>query len=391
MAEVILENLCKTYGGVAAVDGIDLQVPDGELLVLVGPSGCGKTTTLRMIAGLDEPTSGEIFIGGRSMRRLPPKDRHVAMVFQHFALYPHLDVFRNLAFGPKLQHVPRAEIEVRVRDAARRLGIEHLLQRRPTQLSGGERQRVAVGRAIVRNPQLFLFDEPLSNLDARWREALRTDLVAVQRQLGTTTIHVTHDQVEAMLIGQRIAVMDAGRIQQTGSPLEVYHAPANRFVAEFIGSPPMNFLPGRLEIIDDTPIFRCPPLQLKLPCRGLPDLHSWSGRELTFGIRPEDVLTVRPDRGVCESVPAEVLLVQSLGADTILRLRCGSHDLTARVPADQQHRVGERLEVFLDTAKSHLFDPLSGRTILSFGSYAGRGPEWHVAELARVQGTGPDP
>lgn len=391
MSEVVLENLRRTFGGVAAVDGIDLRVPDGELLVLVGPSGCGKTTTLRMIAGLDEPTSGEILIGGRSVRRLPPKDRHVAMVFQHFALYPHLDVFRNLAFGLKLQHVPRAEIEVRVRDAARRLGIEHLLQRRPAQLSGGERQRVALGRAIVRNPCVFLFDEPLSNLDARWREALRTDLVALQRQLGTTTIHVTHDQVEAMLIGQRIAVMDAGRIQQVGPPLEVYQAPANRFVAEFIGSPPMNFLAGRLEILDDTPIFACLPLNLQLPRRGLPQLHSWSGREVTFGIRPEHVLTVRPDGDGWESVPSEVLLVQPLGAETILRLRCGGHDLTARVPADQHHRVGERLEVFLDTAKSHLFDLLSGRTIMSFGSYTARGPEGHVAELARVQGTGLDP
>jgi len=366
MAEVVLENLRKIYGGLAAVDGIDLHVPDGELLVLVGPSGCGKTTTLRMIAGLDEPTSGDIRIGGRSVRRLAPKDRHVAMVFQHFALYPHLDVARNLAFGLKLRRVPRSEIEPRVRDAARTLGIEHLLQRRPAELSGGERQRVALGRAIVQDPQVFLFDEPLSNLDARWRESLRTDLVDLQRQLGTTTIHVTHDQMEAMMIGQRIAVMNAGRIQQVGPPLEVYHAPANRFVAEFIGSPPMNFLSGRVQIVDDTPTIECPPLSLELPREGLPQLRSWSGREVTLGIRPEDVRAAPTDSENWEAVPAEVLLCQPLGVETILRLRCGGYELTARVSAEQNHRPGETLNLFLDLTKSHLFDPVSARTILSF-------------------------
>ncbi len=363
MAEVVLENLCKRFGGVAAVDGVDLRVADGELLVVVGPSGCGKTTTLRMIAGLDEPASGEISIGGRSVRRLAPKDRHVAMVFQHFALYPHLDVYRNLAFGLKLRRVPRAEIEVRVREAARRLGIESLLQRRPAELSGGQRQRVALGRAIVRDPQVFLFDEPLSNLDARWRESLRADLVELQRQLGTTTIHVTHDQVEAMLIGQRIAVMDAGRIQQVGPPLDVYHAPANRFVAEFIGSPPMNFLTGRVQIVEGRPTIVCPPLHLKLPRQYLPPLQSWSGRELTLGIRPENVRTNGAAGADWESLPAEVLLCQPLGAETILRLRCGPHQLTARVPADRRHRPGDVLPVFLDLAKSHLFDPDSGRNV----------------------------
>ncbi len=366
MAEVVLENLRKTFSGVAAVDGVDLHVPDGELLVLVGPSGCGKTTTLRMIAGLDEPTAGEIHIGGRSVRHLAPKDRHVAMMFQHFALYPHLDVARNLAFGLKLRRVPRPEIEVRVRDAARTLGIEHLLQRRPEELSGGERQRVALGRAIVQDPQVFLLDEPLSNLDARWRESLRTDLVELQRQLGTTTIHVTHDQVEAMLLGQRIAVMNAGRIQQVGPPLEVYRAPANRFVAEFIGNPPMNFLPGRVQIEDDTPTIECPQLTLKLPRRCLPQLRSWSGREVTLGIRPEDVRTAPTDSENWDALLAQVLLCQPLGAETILRLRCGGHDLTARGSAEQNHRPGETLHLFLDLARSHLFDPLSGRTILGF-------------------------
>ena len=264
MAEVVLTNLTKTYGGVAAVDGIDLRIRDGEFLVLVGPSGCGKTTTLRLIAGLDEPTSGEVRIGGRNVTRLAPKDRNVAMVFQHFTLYPHLNVFQNLAFGLKLRRVPRPQIERRVRQTAHMLGIDELLDRRPAELSGGERQRVALGRSVVRDPQVFLLDEPLSNLDARWRETLQKDLVQLQQQLGTTTIHVTHDQLEAMMMGQRIAVMNAGRIEQVGSPLDVYHAPVNRFVAEFIGSPPMNFLAGRLRIVGETPTFECPPIHLRI-------------------------------------------------------------------------------------------------------------------------------
>lgn len=365
-----IENLTKVFdtpeGPVHAVREVSLEVEEDEFFSLLGPSGCGKTTTLRMIAGLDEPTAGEIHVGGRSVRHLAPKDRHVAMVFQHFALYPHLDVARNLAFGLKLRRVPRAKIEVRVRDAARTLGIEHLLQRRPAELSGGERQRVALGRAIVQDPQVFLFDEPLSNLDARWRESLRMDLVGLQRQLGTTTIHVTHDQREAMMLGQRLAVMNAGRIQQVGPPLKVYHAPANRFVAEFIGSPPMNFLPGRMQIVDDTPTLECPPLRLKLPLQYSPPLQSWSGREVTLGIRPEDVRTARMDGENWDALPAEVLLCQPLGAETILRVRCGGQELTARVAADRNHRPGEMLNLFLDLAKSHLFDPLSGQTVLSF-------------------------
>ena len=334
MAEVVLEKLSKTYGGVAAVDGLDLQIRDGELLVLVGPSGCGKTTTLRLIAGLDEPTAGEVRIGSRTVTRLAPKDRDVAMVFQHFTLYPHLNVFQNLAFGLKLRRLPRPQIESRVREAAAMLGIGDLLQRRPAELSGGERQRVALGRSVVRDPQVLLLDEPLSNLDARWRETLQRDLVRLQQQLGTTTIHVTHDQLEAMMMGQRIAVMNAGRIEQIGSPQDVYHTPVNRFVAEFIGSPPMNFLIGRLQIVDGTPTIQCPPIRLALPRQRWPALNSWSGRELTLGLRPEDVRTVRSSGGSCEPLRAQVVRCQAQGADSILQLRCGVHELSARIVDD---------------------------------------------------------
>ena len=341
MAEVVLEKLSKTYGGVMAVDGLDLQIRDGELLVLVGPSGCGKTTTLRLIAGLDEPTAGEVRIGGRTVTRLAPKDRDVAMVFQHFTLYPHLNVFQNLAFGLKLRRLPRPQIESRVREAAAMLGIGDLLQRRPAELSGGERQRVALGRSVVRDPQVLLLDEPLSNLDARWRETLQRDLVRLQQQLGTTTIHVTHDQLEAMTMGQRIAVMNAGRIEQIGSPRDVYHAPVNRFVAEFIGSPPMNFLTGRLQIVDDTPAIECPPIRLALPRQRWPAMNSWSGREITLGFRPEDVRTVRPPGGSWEPLRAQVVRCQSRGADSILQLRCGAHELSARVADDPVPRAGD--------------------------------------------------
>jgi multiple sugar transport system ATP-binding protein len=361
MAEVILEKLSKAYGGLLAVDRLDLPVRDGESLVLVGPSGCGKTTTLRLIAGLDQPTAGEVRIGGRTVTRLAPKARDVAMLFQHFTLYPHLNVFQNLAFGLQLRRLPRPQIESRVRMAAAMLGIGDLLQRRPAELSGGERQRVALGRCVVRDPQVLLLDEPLSNLDARWRETLQRDLVRLQQQLGTTTIHVTHDQQEAMMMGQRIAVMHAGRIEQIGTPRDVYHAPVNRFVAEFIGSPPMNFLTGRLQIVDDTPTIACPPIRLALPRHRWPAIHSWSGREITLGLRPEDIRTVRPPGDSWEPLRTQVVRCQMRGADAILQLRCGAQELYARVTDDAEPRAGETLEVYLDVARCHLFDPATGQ------------------------------
>lgn len=369
MAEVILENLSKTYGGVPAVAGLDLRIRDGELLVLVGPSGCGKTTTLRLIAGLDEPTAGEVRIGDRMVTRLAPRARDVAMVFQHFTLYPHLDVFQNVAFGLRLRRFPRAETERRVRQAAALLGIEDLLQRRPAELSGGQRQRVALGRCIVREPRVLLLDEPLSNLDARWRETLQADLVRLQQQLGTTTIHVTHDQQEALLMGQRIGVMNGGRLEQLGTPQDVYHAPRNRFVAEFIGSPPMNFLTGRVQIDDGAPRFACPPLRLPLSPQRWPAIGAWSGREVVLGIRPEDVRVVPPSRSSHASLRMQVAGCQMRGADTIVQLSCGPHAWRARLAGDAAPGVGEALDVSLDMAKSHLFDPATGMSLRAAGPH----------------------
>src|ERR671928_314381 len=250
MAEVALRQIVKTFEKTPAVRGIDLDIQDKEFIVLVGPSGCGKSTTLRMIAGLEEASSGEIWIGGDLVNDVPPKDRDIAMVFQNYALYPHMTVFENMAFGLKLRRIPRPEIRERVEDAARILDITDLLERRPKQLSGGQRQRVAMGRAIVRHPKVFLFDEPLSNLDAKLRVAMRTEIKRVHQKVMTTTVYVTHDQVEAMTLADRVVVMNGGRIEQIGAPNDLYHAPRTRFVAGFIGSPAMNFLPCRLEEAD---------------------------------------------------------------------------------------------------------------------------------------------
>lgn len=360
MADVVLNNLQKDYAGRRAVAGLELHVQDGELLVLVGPSGCGKTTTLRLIAGLEDPTAGQIRIAGREVTQLAPKDRHVAMVFQHFTLYPHRNVFQNLAFGLQLQGVPRQHIEPRVRQVAGMLGVEHLLQRRPHELSGGERQRIALGRAVVRQPQVLLLDEPLSNLDARWRESLQNDLLELQQRLGTTTIHVTHDQQEALRLGQRIAVMQGGRIQQLGSPHEVYHAPANRVVAEFLGSPPMNFLTGRLQWQGEAASIVSPPLCLPLPRDRWPTLRAAPAEPITLGIRPEDLRLVRPAEGCWAPLLVEVVRCQMRGADSILQLRSGPLAWNALLApgadaAGLAPRAGQRLQVYLDLSKCHLF------------------------------------
>src|SRR5215467_10926414 len=288
MADVALRNVVKRFDDVDAVRDISLDIPDNEFVVLVGPSGCGKSTTLRMIAGLEEATAGEILIGGEVVNDVPPKDRDIAMVFQNYALYPHMTVFENMSFGLRLRRTPKGEIRARVEQAAKILDITNLLDRRPRQLSGGQRQRVAMGRAIVRNPKVFLFDEPLSNLDAKLRVQMRTEIKRVHQKVKTTTVYVTHDQVEAMTLADRVVVMNNGRIEQVGAPQELYHNPKTRFVAGFIGSPAMNFMPCRLEQngvglkvrVSDT-------ISLPVPESRAPRYRTFVGRDLLLGLRPE--------------------------------------------------------------------------------------------------------
>jgi multiple sugar transport system ATP-binding protein len=362
MAEVRLEDVTKRFGSVTAVDGLDLYACDGEWLVVLGPSGCGKTTVLRLIAGLEHATFGRIQIGPRAVEALPPQQRNVAMAFQHSALYPHLDVRRNLAFGLKLRRTPRADIERRVQQAAQWLGLGDLLERRPWQLSGGQRQRVALGRVLVREPDVFLLDEPLSCLDTPLRASLCTELVRLQRQIGTTLLYVTHDQVEALTLGQRVAVLSAGRLQQLGTPQEIYDTPANRFVAEFVGSPPMNFLDGVLRGDATGLCVDAPALQVRLPLLDRQRYAPWCGRPVTLGIRPEAITVDPPADGASAwtAVRADIRLVQSLGADTILELDRGGYRFSVRAPPRRRYVCGDELEVYWQTAQGHLFDPASG-------------------------------
>ncbi len=362
MADVVIANLCKDFSGaVRAVDRLSLSIADGEFVVLVGPSGCGKSTTLRMIAGLDDPTSGTIAIGGRIVNDVHPKDRDIAMVFQNYALYPHMSVYRNMAFALKLRGVSRPEIDRTVREAARLLGIEDLLERKPRQLSGGQRQRVAVGRAIVRRPKAFLFDEPLSNLDAKLRVEMRAELKALHQRLRTTTIYVTHDQEEAMTLGDRVVVMCGGTARQIGSPLEVYRRPANRFVAGFLGMPPMNFIDVTLERSNGCAWLTAEGgLRLPLPAELAPAAGSATPRPLVLGIRPEAFAISLPQatESPRPAVDLEVELVEPLGDRMDLTLRLNpDRRLTARVDSGEGFRPGQRVRVEIDPARIHLFEP----------------------------------
>jgi ABC-type sugar transport system ATPase subunit len=350
LSRIELKNLCKSYGAVDVLRDVDLDVVDGELMVFVGPSGCGKSTLLRQIAGLDKPTSGEIRIDGRLVNAVPAADRGLAMVFQSYALYPHMSVRQNLAFGLENARMPRPEIEARISEAARMLEIGGLLERRPGQLSGGQRQRVAIGRAIVRNPTAFLLDEPLSNLDAELRISTRAELAALHARLGTTMIYVTHDQVEAMTLAHRIVVLRAGRIEQVGTPLDLYNTPANRFVAGFIGSPRMNFVTGKLAADDGG---------LKLHFVGQSGLSFAPGEiaarvgdEITLGIRPQHIELTSPEAGI----PATVRLVEALGSETIIHTETGD-GRRLLVVKEGQHRfdVGEQLGLGIDKGRAHLF------------------------------------
>jgi multiple sugar transport system ATP-binding protein len=363
MAKVRLEGVRNIYqdGGHIAVHGVDLDVADGEFVVLVGPSGCGKSTTLRMIAGLESITAGRLYIGDRLMNDVPPKDRDIAMVFQNYALYPHMTVRENLAFALELRKLSRQEIERRVAIAAETLGLHDVLDRKPRQLSGGQRQRVAVGRAIVREPAVFLFDEPLSNLDAKLRVQTRREIAKLHRDLAATMIYVTHDQVEAMTLGDRIVVMNAGRVQQVDTPLALYDRPANRFVAGFIGSPAMNFVPGTIEAEGSGRAFVATDGSLRMALAGnsLP-----AGRAVVMGVRPEDIAVVpngEADRSAV--IAARIDLVEPLGNETFVHTTVGSHTITARSTARELPEVGATVELRFDQAKLHWFDPDSGERL----------------------------
>ena len=359
MAKVLLEQVSKQFGNVLAVNNVTLDVPDRQFTVLVGPSGCGKTTCLRLIAGLEESTAGNIYIGERLVNDVAPKDRDIAMVFQNYALYPHMTVYDNMAFGLRLRKYPRPEIDRRVKEAAEMLGIQELLSRKPKQLSGGQRQRVALGRAIVREPQVFLMDEPLSNLDAKLRVQTRAEIKKLHARLQTTTVYVTHDQVEAMTMGDRIVVMKDGLVQQVDSPMNLYEKPANLFVAGFIGSPAMNFLEAKLarqdgKMLVDGGVFRA-----TVPQDYVPQLSPWADRSIIFGIRPEDIhdRSLRQTGNDDAVVRAAVDVHEPLGSDIILYLTAGEHNIVARVDAHSQARMGQTTEVVMDMRKMHVFNP----------------------------------
>ncbi|KXU36673.1 sugar ABC transporter ATP-binding protein [Cephaloticoccus primus] len=369
MAHVLIKDLVKTYPekkgpGVTAVKGINLEIQDREFMVLVGPSGCGKSTTLRMIAGLEDISGGSVTIDGKVVNNVMPKDRDIAMVFQNYALYPHMSVYDNMGFGLKLRKFPRKEIDVRVREAAEMLGLENLLDRRPKALSGGQRQRVAVGRAIVRKPKVFLFDEPLSNLDAKMRVSTRAEISKLHSRLGATMIYVTHDQVEAMTMGDRICVMRDGNIMQVATPLNLYNHPENMFVAGFIGSPPMNFIHGRLENRNGQSVFieansNASPIQVTLNDELAARAAAYVGKEIVFGVRPEDAQdTLSLGSPAPEhTVEVTVDVSEPMGAETYLYLDTGAHSFIARVGATDRFEAGQKVQITFSMDKVHLFDP----------------------------------
>ncbi len=377
MAKVSVQHVFKIYPGdkgkdVTAVEDINLEIADREFVVLVGPSGCGKSTTLRMIAGLEEISKGDVFIGDKRVNDVAPKDRDIAMVFQNYALYPHMSVFDNLAFALKLRKFPKAEIKKRVTDAASILGIESLLERKPKALSGGQRQRVAVGRAIVRQPKVFLFDEPLSNLDAKMRVQMRTEITKLHQRLQATMIYVTHDQIEAMTMGDRIVVMSDGIVQQNDAPLKLYNEPANLFVAGFLGSPPMNFVTGTFKADGDKLRF-CEieggTIDVAFRAVDRPAARDFVGKQVILGIRPEDLEVAKFDRRDGRekgenSFPAIVDIVEPMGAETNLYLQTGAHTLVCRSQNSLDHReAGHRFQFEMNLEKAHLFDPISTRRL----------------------------
>ncbi|MDH5821633.1 sn-glycerol-3-phosphate ABC transporter ATP-binding protein UgpC [Luteimonas sp. RD2P54] len=363
MAAVQLEEVRKVYpDGFVAVEGASFEVADGELLVLVGPSGCGKSTLLRMIAGLEAVSAGTLRIGDRVVNEVAPKDRDIAMVFQSYALYPHMTVAENLGFGLKLRGYDRAAVAERVDDAARTLGLEELLQRRPAALSGGQRQRVALGRALVRKPQVFLLDEPLSNLDAKLRMSMRVEIARLHRRLGATMVYVTHDQIEAMTLGQRIVVLDRGRIQQIDAPMALYEKPANLFVATFLGSPAMNVLRGVLVSEDGPALVLDDGTRLALPADDVPG--SRFGTRVDIGIRPEHLLRRGGgDEGGAGGLAPTVDVVEPVGNEVFVNMTLGTHPLVARLPPGELPEPGTGLPLRAAPGRLHVFDPESGRRL----------------------------
>lgn len=375
MAKVTVSHVFKIYPGdkkgkaVTAVEDVSLEIADREFVVLVGPSGCGKSTTLRMIAGLEEISRGDIYIGDKRVNDVAPKDRDIAMVFQNYALYPHMSVYDNMAFGLKLRRYPKSEIKKRVGDAAAILGIEDLLDRKPKALSGGQRQRAAVGRAIVRQPKVFLFDEPLSNLDAKMRVQMRAEITKLHQRLQATMIYVTHDQIEAMTMGDRIVVMNHGRVQQNDTPLKLYNEPDNLFVAGFLGSPPMNFVQGELKAERGTLVFKESKegtIQVRFAGRELAAARDFIGKPVILGVRPEDIEIAEFSRSHdTASFPAIVDIVEPMGAETNLYLQTGTHTVICRSQRALDHReAGQRLNFELNAAKAHLFDPGSSQRLV---------------------------
>jgi multiple sugar transport system ATP-binding protein len=367
MATVTFENVSKRYGDVVAVDELNLDIRDAEFMVLVGPSGCGKTTSLRMVAGLEEITDGTLRIGDRVINDVPPKDRDIAMVFQSYALYPHMSIRDNLAFGLKLRHIPSAQIEARVKEAAAILDLTRYLDRKPRELSGGQRQRVALGRAIVREPAVFLMDEPLSNLDAKLRVETRANILRLHQRLNTTFVYVTHDQIEAMTMGTRIAVMNEGRLQQVGTPQELYDRPINRFVAGFIGSPSMNFATVEVATADGAVALQGSNITVPVPAQ-FKDSIGESGRQLIVGFRPEH-LVLGPLTGATATVNAKAEVVEYLGNEELIHASGAGRDIVALVDSSYRVRPGDMLELRISLDRVQLFDPETNFA-LPFGSVA---------------------
>jgi multiple sugar transport system ATP-binding protein len=358
MASVTYDHVYKRFGDVTAVNDMNVEIGDKEFLVLVGPSGCGKTTALRLLAGLEEISDGQILIGDRVVNDVAPKDRDIAMVFQSYALYPHLSVYDNMAFGLKLRKVSKDEIKRRVNEAADILGIQNLLDRKPRQLSGGQRQRVAVGRAIVREPKVFLFDEPLSNLDAKLRVAMRAEISKLHQRLQTTFIYVTHDQIEAMTMATRIAVVSNGILQQVDTPQTLYDKPNNLFVAGFIGSPAMNFFPAKLRRDDGNLIVDAKAFDVKVPPANAKALEAYTDKNIIFGIRPEDIHDPKftPPNVHTESVEAQVDVTELMGNEIFLHMLSGENSFVARVDPRSSMRVGDKAQVAFDMDNVHIFD-----------------------------------